>query len=66
MHYQDTLLPTVNANIKLNSSGLTIDKAEDVAKELKTLLESSENIHSAGIYLDLNPAPIRHRNFITP
>ncbi len=54
MHYQDTLLATVNANIRLKSPSITIEKAEDVAAELKDLLEKSDNIHSAGIFLDLN------------
>ena len=44
----------MNANIKLKSPIITIEKAEDIAAELKDLLEKSENIHSAGIFLDLN------------
>lgn len=63
VHFQDTLLPTINANIKLKSNDLTIEKAESVAAELKQLLENSENIHNAGIYLDLNPTPVQ---FVAP
>jgi len=66
VHYQDTLLAKVNANIKLKSQNTTIDKAESVAVELKKLLEGSEHIHSASIFLDLNPTPVRHRNMIMP
>lgn len=54
VHYQDTLLATINANIKLKSPSITIEKAEDVAAELKDLLEKNDSIHSAGIFLDLN------------
>ena len=57
VHYQDTLLATVNANIKLKTPSITIEKAEDVASELKNLLENNDNIHSAGIFLDLNTSP---------
>ncbi len=66
VHYQDTLLATVNANIKLKSQDTTIDKAESVAVELKKLLEGSDDIHSASIFLDLNASPVRHRNMIMP
>lgn len=64
VHYQDTLLATVNANIKLKNPTITIDKAEALAVELKKLLETNESIHTAGIFLDLNPVPVLHRNLI--
>jgi hypothetical protein len=48
----------------LKTHSLTIDKAENVAAELKELLEKSENIHSAGIFLDLNATPDLHRNIL--
>mmetsp|Transcript_18616 Transcript_18616/g.22808 ORF Transcript_18616/g.22808 Transcript_18616/m.22808 type:complete len:616 (-) Transcript_18616:122-1969(-) len=64
IHYQDTVLPTINASIKLKSQNSTICDAQVVAQELKELLESNDDIHSANIYLDLNSSPVRHRNML--
>lgn len=64
VHYQDTLLTNINANIKLKNLDITIDKAEGVAVELKKILEGSQHIHSASIFLDLNASPVPHRNMI--
>lgn len=52
------MLAKINANIKLKSPSITIEKAEDVAAELKDLLEKSDNIHSAGIFLDLTSSSV--------
>ena len=60
----DTLLPIVNARIKLKSQNLTISDAQEVARELKEVLEGSDDIHNAHIYLDLHSSPVRHRNIL--
>jgi len=55
VHYQDMLLPNVDAHIKLMSpEWTTIASAASVASELRELLEGSDSINRANIYLDLN------------
>ena len=54
VHYEDTLLATVDANIRLTEPDTTIGKATMMAKDLRKLLENSADIHKANIFLDLN------------
>lgn len=54
VHYEGSLNAIVDANIKLKSPFMTISNATNTANDLRDLLESSENIHRANIYLDLN------------
>jgi hypothetical protein len=58
VHYQDTVLIRVDANICV-SSNATVSEANFVAARLrKNLLDSDSNIDQANIFLDLN-APRR-------
>ena len=55
MHYKDILLPTIHANIKLKQPEfITIASASALATELRELLEKSDSIYKANIFLDLN------------
>lgn len=56
VHYQDTVLVRVDANIILNDSSCTVSEANGIAKALRKKLEESEdnNIDQANIFLDLN------------
>jgi len=55
VHYKDILLPTIHANIKLKQPELiTIASASALATELRELLEKSDSIYKANIFLDLN------------
>jgi len=54
VHYEGSLKAIVDANIKLKSPFMTITNATNTANDLRELLESSENIYRANIYLDLN------------
>lgn len=55
LHFRDTVLAHVDASIKLKSpEETTITGATEVATELRDILESSNNINSANIFLDLN------------
>ena len=54
VHFQNTLVATVDANIKLKNTDTNISVASKVAKELRGLLEQSNDIQSARIFLDLN------------
>ena len=54
VHYEDTLHAVVDVNIKLESESATVTEAMETAKDVKSILEMSDNIHKANIYLDLN------------
>ena len=54
VHYEDTVLANLSVKIKLENQEATIKDASHTAMELKTLLEDSEEINKASIYLDLN------------
>lgn len=58
VHYKDTVHAIVDANIKLNNAETSIEKATIVAKHLRTIMEESEHIHKANIYLDLNESAV--------
>ena len=58
VHYKDTLNAIVDVNIKLKGALTTIENATSTAKDLRALLENSDNIHQANIYLDLNESVI--------
>lgn len=58
VHYKDTLNAIVDVNIKLKGALTTIENATTTAKDLRALLEKSDNIHQANIYLDLNESLI--------
>lgn len=65
VHYEDTLQAIVHVNIKLKNTFTTIQKATVAAKDLRDLLEESDNIHKANIYLDLNDSIIPSSNKVT-
>lgn len=55
LHFKDTVLAHVDASIKLKSpEETTILGAAEVASELRDVLESSNTIDTANIFLDLN------------
>lgn len=55
MHYKDMRLSNIDANIKLKQPELTtITSATLLATELKELLEKSDRIDKASIFLDVN------------
>ena len=55
VHYHDTLKVDVDANVVLKRpDDMTVSQATNIAKELRELLERSENIDKANIFLDLN------------
>lgn len=55
MHYHNTLLIDVDAQIRLKESETTtVSGAHILAKELRQNLENNVNIHKAKIFLDLN------------
>jgi len=55
VHYQDMRLANIDANIKLKEPELTtITTATLLATELKELLEKSDRINKASIFLDVN------------
>lgn len=55
VHYQDTVLVRVDANICINENA-TVSQANDLASTLRNNLESSDDIDLANIFLDLNAA----------
>lgn len=62
VHYHDTLKVDVDANVVLRerpTEPLTVERAREVARELRELLETSDDVDAARIYLDLNaPTPL--------
>jgi len=54
VHYQDTVLVRVDANICVNPRS-TVSQANALAARLRNNLEQSDDIDQANIYLDLNP-----------
>eukprot|EP00984_Skeletonema_dohrnii_P003593 scaffold1219_cov81-Skeletonema_dohrnii-CCMP3373.AAC.5 len=66
VHYQDTVLIRVDANICV-SSNATVSEANSVAARLrKNLLDSDSNIDSANIFLDLNTPIIQQKKVLSP
>eukprot|EP00985_Skeletonema_marinoi_P004715 scaffold2046_cov97-Skeletonema_marinoi.AAC.4 len=66
VHYQDTVLIRVDANICV-SSNATVSEANSVAARLrKNLLGSDSNIDSANIFLDLNTPIIQQKKVLSP
>ncbi len=53
VHYQDTVLVRVDANICVDPK-LTVSEASSLAAKLREDLESSKDINQANIFLDLN------------
>ena len=58
VHYEDTLNANVDVNIRLHNAVTTIEQATTIAKDLKAILEESDNINKANIYLDLSESII--------
>jgi len=55
VHYSETVNVNVDVSIKLeNSESATVHSAAETGKELKDILQKSNLIHTARIYLDLN------------
>jgi hypothetical protein len=54
VHYEDTVLANLSVKIQLENQEATIKDASHTALELKALLEETEGINKARIYLDLN------------
>jgi cation diffusion facilitator family transporter len=55
VHYQDTVLVRVDANICVVATK-TVSEANTLAATLRQILEEGDNIDQANIYLDLNAA----------
>jgi len=55
IRYEDTLNTVVDANIRVDPTQLNrISDVTALASDLRTILEQSDHIHKANIYLDLN------------
>mmetsp|Transcript_14134 Transcript_14134/g.23106 ORF Transcript_14134/g.23106 Transcript_14134/m.23106 type:complete len:632 (+) Transcript_14134:91-1986(+) len=66
VHYQDTVLIRVDANICV-SSNATVSEANSVAARLrKNLLDSESNIDQANIFLDLNVPSMQEKKLLSP
>lgn len=59
VHYQDTVLVSVDATIELFNPGTTtVARANEIAGDIRDRLESAEEINKANIFLDLNNAAV--------
>jgi len=60
VHYQDMRLAHIDANIRLKQPELTtITSAASLATELRELVEESDSIYKANIFLDINDAVVK-------
>lgn len=66
VHFQDTVLIRVDANICVNSN-TTVSEANSVAARVrKNLMDSESNIDQANIYLDLNTPIMQEKKLLSP